>query len=39
MMNQHLNKISRVKELEKEIEKLEAADIEHEIIQTLRKTR
>ena len=29
--------ISRVKELEKEIEKLEAADIEHEIIQTLQK--
>ncbi|RMW33545.1 MAG: hypothetical protein EA439_03115, partial [Nitrosopumilus sp.] len=29
--------ISRVNELEKEIEKLEAADIEHEIIQTLQK--
>ena len=29
--------ISKVNELEKEIEKLEAADIEHEIIQTLQK--
>ena len=29
--------ISRVHELEKEIEKLEAADLEHEIIQTLQK--
>ena len=29
--------ISRVNELEKEIEKLESADIEHEIIQTLQK--
>ena len=29
--------ISRVNELEREIEKLEAADIEHEIIQTLQK--
>ena len=29
--------ISRVNELEKEIEKLEAVDIEHEIIQTLQK--
>ena len=29
--------ISRVRELEKEIEKLESADIEHEIIQTLQK--
>ena len=28
---------SKIKELEKEIEKLEAVDIEHEIIQTLRK--
>ncbi len=29
--------LSKVKELEKEIEKLEAVDIEHEIIQTLQK--